>query len=110
MRRLAALLIIAAAALAAVPAAAEARTYCGHVYTYAGKTKYTRTIYRLKGHFSCRTARAVIRASMKRSTYGHPKGWSCVMLHAQGPYDITCGSPRGAEDYTRAVASILKGY
>jgi hypothetical protein len=110
MRGPAGLLIIAAAALAAVPATAQARTYCGHVYTYAGKTKYTRTIYRLKGHVSCTTARAVIRASMKKETYGHPKGWSCVMLHARGPYDITCGSPRGAEDYTRAVGSVLEGH
>jgi hypothetical protein len=109
MRRLASLLVVVAAGLVAAPEA-QARTYCGHVYTYAGKTKYTRTIYRLKGHFSCRTARSVIRASMKRATYGHPQGWSCVMLHSQGPYDITCGSPRGAEDYTRVVGSILKGY
>jgi hypothetical protein len=108
--KLAVLLTIACAALAAIPAAAQARTYCGHVYTYAGKTKYTRTIYRLKGHFSCRTARSVIRASMNKKTYGRPKGWSCIMLHASGPYDITCGSPRGAEDYTRAVGSVLKGY
>jgi hypothetical protein len=32
------------------------------------------------------------------------------MLHATRPYDITCGSPRGAEDYSKAIGSILLGY
>ena len=32
------------------------------------------------------------------------------MLHAQRPYDITCGSPRGAEDFAKAIGSILLGY
>jgi hypothetical protein len=67
-------------------------------------------VYRLKGHFSCKTARAVIRSSMNPKHFGHPRGWDCVMLHTPPPYDITCGSPADAEDYTRVVASILKGY
>jgi len=108
----AALAVIATACIVGLGVApsAEARTYCGKVYTYSGKTKYTRKIYRLKGHFSCKTARKVIRDSMKVRTYGRPKGWECVMLHATRPYDITCGSPRGAEDYSKAIGSILLGY
>ena len=46
---------------------AQARTYCGKVYTKVGKTTYTRKIYRIKGHVTCKKAKQVIRDSMKPS-------------------------------------------
>jgi hypothetical protein len=114
MQRLGAALAVVVTSLIVglgVAPSAEARTYCGKVYTKSGKTTYTRKIYRLTGHVPCRRARQLIKASMVLKHYGRPaKGWECVMLHAQRPYDITCGSPRGAEDYAKAVGSILLGY
>jgi hypothetical protein len=113
MQRIGAALAVIATAFAvglgAAPAA-QARSYCGKLRSTFSGTTYTRKVYRLKGHVSCKAARRVIRDSMKPRTYGHPKGWECVMLHTTRPYDITCGSPRGAEDYSRAVGSILLGY
>jgi hypothetical protein len=113
MQRCGAALAVVATAFVAglgVAPAAQARSYCGKLHTTYGKTTYTRRVYRLKGHVSCKAARRVIRDSMKMSSYGHPKGWECVMLHVPPPYDITCGSPRGAEDYSKAVASVLLGF
>jgi hypothetical protein len=93
-----------------VAPSAEARAYCGKVSVKYDKT-YTRKVYRLQGHVTCQWARHLIKASMSPKHYGHPaKGWECVMLHAREPYDITCGSPRGAEDYAKAIGSILLGY
>ena len=92
-----------------VAPSAEARSYCGKVTVKYDKT-YTRKVYRLTGHVTCKWARHLIKASMNMKHYGHPaKGWECVMLHARRPYDITCGSPRGAEDYAKAIGSILLG-
>jgi hypothetical protein len=94
-----------------VAPSAEARSYCGKVYTKSGDTTYTRKVYRLTGHVTCKWARHLIKASMVLKHYGHPaRGWECVMLHTRRPYDITCGSPRGAEDYSKAIGSILLGY
>jgi hypothetical protein len=113
MQRFGAALAVIATALVAglgTAPAAQARTYCGKIHSTFGNTTYTRKIYVIKGHVTCKKAKQVIRDSMKRKTYGHPKGWGCVMLHTAPPYDITCGSPRGAEDYSRVVGSILLGY
>ena len=113
MQRFGAALAVIAVALVAglgTAPAAQARTYCGKIHMKFGDTTYTRKIYRIKGHVTCKKAKQVIRDSMKLKTYGRPKGWECVMLHTPPPYDITCGSPRGAEDFSRVVGSILLGY
>jgi hypothetical protein len=95
--------------LGAAPSA-DARTYCGKLVTKTHGSKFTRKVYVLKGHVSCKWARHLIKASMVLKHYGHPaRRWECVMLHAQDPYDITCGTPRGAEDYSKAIGSILLG-
>jgi hypothetical protein len=106
-----AVIVVAVIVGLGVAPTAQARTYCGKVHTHYGKTTYTRKIYRLTGHVTCERARQLIKASMNFKHYGRPaKGWECVMLHARRPYDITCGSPRGAEDYAKAIGSILLGY
>lgn len=93
------------AGLASSPAA-EARTYCGKIvekYSHEGRS-YTFKTYRLQGKMTCKWVRSFLKRTIP--AISEPKGWECVKLHTPPPYDVTCGSPRRAEDFTRAVGAI----
>ena len=35
------------------------------------------------------------------------RGWECIKRGAPRPYDVVCGGPKGAEDFSRRVGAIL---
>jgi hypothetical protein len=107
MRRALILLTLLATSLAvglASSPAAEARTYCGKIVEKYSYGSFTFKTYRLKGHMTCKAVRSLLKKAIPAVKLPH--GWDCVKLHTPPPYDVTCGSPVGAEDYTRAVGAI----
>jgi hypothetical protein len=69
--------------VAAAPSA-EARAYCGEVtmrYSY------------------------VLHQSIPLDK--EARGWECIKRGAPRPYDVVCGGPAGAEDFSRRVGAVL---
>ena len=98
--------IVAALVLAMVAApAAEARTSCGKITMTYGYGSYDFKTYRIKGRMSCSSVRRVLRQSIPLDK--EARGWECIKRGAPRPYDVVCGSPAGAEDFSRRVGAIL---
>jgi hypothetical protein len=98
--------VVAALVLAVVAApAAEARTSCGKITMTYGYGSYDFKTYRIKGRMSSSSVRRVLRQSIPLDK--EARGWECIKRGAPRPYDVVCGSPAGAEDFSRRVGAIL---
>jgi hypothetical protein len=98
-------LLIALGLAVAVPPTAEARTYCGKVKVRYSYGSYDYKTYRIKGKISCKSVRRVLKKSIP--TNKQARGWECIKNATPRPYDVMCGGPKGAEDFSRRVGAIL---
>ncbi len=101
MRTLLASLVLA---LVVAPTA-EARTYCGKVTMRYSYGSYDFKTYRIEGRLTCKSVRRVLRQSIPLDKQA--RGWECIKRGAPRPYDVVCGGPKGAEDFSRRVGAIL---
>ena len=98
--------VVTAIVLAVLAApSAEARTYCGKVTMRYSYGSYDFKTYRIKGKISCRSVRRVLRESIPLDEQA--RGWECIKNGAPRPYDVVCGGPKGAEDFSRRVGAVL---
>jgi hypothetical protein len=104
MRTLTALLAALGLALALAPTA-QARTYCCKVTMRYSYGSYDFKTYRIKGKISCKTVRRVLKQSIPLNK--EARGWECIKNGAPRGYDVVCGGPKGAEDFSRRVGAIL---
>ncbi len=98
------LLVALVLALVAAPTA-EARTYCGEVTMRYSYGSYDFKTYRIKGKITCKSVRRVMKQSIPLDKQA--RGWECIKRGAPRPYDVVCGSPKGAEDFSRRVGAVL---
>ena len=98
------ILAVLALALVAAPTA-EARTYCGKVTMRYSYGSYDFKTYRIEGKITCKSVRRVLRQSIPLNN--EARGWECIKRGAPRPYDVVCGGPKGAEDFSRRVGAVL---
>lgn len=98
------LLVALVLALVVAPTA-EARTYCGKVTMRYSYGSYDFKTYRIKGKITCRSVRRVLKQSIPLNK--EARGWECIKRGAPRPYDVVCGGPAGAEDFSRRVGAVL---